>query len=198
MVRLQQHRRQHGWTCPQPSPSVCSRCPHSCLAMMRMKMRHTHTCHSHCCINCRTQPLLLNQLLNASVSSSKPQLIFHFPMERFFTRRAGPPVTAWQERRAEEDFFALVRHNAATKLEMERWPPALKKRRVGKPSLDEQYTRALCDWMATLVGTPRNPVSSKSTTGLVAQIGNHTIKSGSTLQSLTLLRALERRRCTQW
>ena len=26
-----------------------------------------------------------------------------------------------------------------------------KKRRVGKPSSDEQYTRALCDWVATLV-----------------------------------------------
>ena len=30
-----------------------------------------------------------------------------------------------------------------------------------------------------------DPVSSKSKTGLVAQIGNHTVKSGSTLQSLT-------------
>ena len=37
-------RRQHGWTCPQPSPSLCSRS--SCLVMMKMKMRHTHTCHS--------------------------------------------------------------------------------------------------------------------------------------------------------
>ena len=126
VVRLQKHRRQHGWTCPQPSPSLCSRSwwlergPYSCLAMMRMKVKHIHTCHSHCCINCRTQPLLLNQLLNASVFSSKPQLFFHFPMERFFTRRAGPPVTAWQERHAEEDFLALVRHNAATKLKMER------------------------------------------------------------------------------
>ena len=32
-----------------------------------------------------------------------------------------------------------------------------------------------------------DPVSKKSTTGLVAQIGNHTVKSGSTLQSLTAL-----------
>ena len=30
-----------------------------------------------------------------------------------------------------------------------------------------------------------DPVSRKNTTGLVAQIGNHTVKSGSTLQSLT-------------
>ena len=32
-----------------------------------------------------------------------------------------------------------------------------------------------------------DPVSWKSTTGLVGQIGNHTVKSGSTLQSLTAL-----------
>ena len=32
-----------------------------------------------------------------------------------------------------------------------------------------------------------DPVSRKSTTGLVAQIGNHAVKSGSTLQSLTAL-----------
>ena len=33
-----------------------------------------------------------------------------------------------------------------------------------------------------------DPVSRKTTTGLVAQIGNHTVKSGSTLQTLTALR----------
>ena len=32
-----------------------------------------------------------------------------------------------------------------------------------------------------------DPVSRKNTTGSVAQIGNHTVKSGSTLQSLTAL-----------
>ena len=32
-----------------------------------------------------------------------------------------------------------------------------------------------------------DPVSRKSATGLVAQIGNHSVKSGSTLQSLTAL-----------
>ena len=32
-----------------------------------------------------------------------------------------------------------------------------------------------------------DPVSRKTTTGLVAQIGNHNVKSGSTLQSLTAL-----------
>ena len=32
-----------------------------------------------------------------------------------------------------------------------------------------------------------DPVSRKSTTGLVAQIGNHAVKSGSTLQSLTCI-----------
>ena len=96
---------------------------------------------------------LLYQLLNASVFSSTPQLFVHFPMERFFTRRAGPPGTAGagaQRHVEEEDFLALVRHNAAAQLEMERWPPALKKRRVGKPTMDEQYTQALCNWVATL------------------------------------------------
>ena len=46
-----------------------------------------------------------------------------------------------------------MRHNAATKLEME-WPPVAKKRRVGKPSLDEQYSRALCDFVTTLEEPP--------------------------------------------
>ena len=32
-----------------------------------------------------------------------------------------------------------------------------------------------------------DPVSRKRKTGLVAKIGNHTVKSGSTLQSLTAL-----------
>ena len=62
--------------------------------MMKMKVKHIHVCHSHCCINCRTQPLLLNQLLSV-------------------------PATAWQERHAEEDFLALVRHNAAAQVETE-------------------------------------------------------------------------------
>ena len=70
-------------------------------------------------------------------------------------------MTAWQERHAEEDFLALVRHNAATKLEMEQWPPAAKKRRVGKPSSDEQYTRALCDRVAALVEPPETLPQAK-------------------------------------
>ena len=114
-----------------------------------------HTCHSHCCINCRTQPLLLNQLLNASVFSSTPQL---------FTLSHGTVLhssaTNWPER-AEEDFLALERHNAATKLEMEQWPPVLRKRRVGKKSLDEQYTQALCDWVATLEAPPEDLPQAK-------------------------------------
>ena len=76
-------RRQHGWTCPQPPPPLrlCGRSwwlergPYSCLAMMKMKVKHIHVCHSHCCINCRRQPLLLN----ASVIRSKPQLFITFP-----------------------------------------------------------------------------------------------------------------------
>ena len=45
-------------------------------------------------------------------------------------------------------------------------------------------TRSQSSWPAELAG---DPVSRKSTTGLVAQIGNYTVKSGSTLQSLTAL-----------
>ena len=54
VVRLQKHRRQHWWTCPQPSSSLSSRSwwlergPYSCLAMMKMKVKRIHTCHSHC------------------------------------------------------------------------------------------------------------------------------------------------------
>ena len=48
---------------------------------------------------------------NASfLFSSTPQLL-SLPMERFFTRRAGPPTTAWPRRHAEEEFLGLVRHN---------------------------------------------------------------------------------------
>ena len=40
-----------------------------------------------------------------------------------------------------------------------------------------------------------DPLWRKSTTGLVAQIGNHTVKSGSTLQSLTALSVGEAEFC---
>ena len=87
--------------------------------------------------------------------SSNPQF-FALPMDGFFTRRAGPPTTAWPQRHdEEEDFLALVQHNAAAQLEMERWPPALKKRGVEKPTMDEQYTQALCNWVATLEALPQ-------------------------------------------
>ena len=107
---------------------------------------------------------LLYQLFATSVFSSTPQLFVHFPMERFFTRRAGPPGTAGagaQRHAEDEDFLALVRHNAAAQLEMERWPPALKKRRVGKPTMDEQYTQALCNWVATLEAPPEDLPQAK-------------------------------------
>ena len=49
-----------------------------------------------------------------------------------------------------------MRHKAATKLEMEQWPLVLKKRRVEKPSLDDQYSRALCGWIASLEAPPED------------------------------------------
>ena len=45
-------------------------------------------------------------------------------------------------------------------------------------------TRSQSSWTADFAG---DPVSRKRTTGLVAQIGNYTAKSGSTLQRLTAL-----------
>ena len=51
--------------------------------------------------------------------------------------------------------------NAAAQLEMERWPPALKKRRVVKPTMDEQYTHALCNWVATLEAPPEDLPQAK-------------------------------------
>ena len=45
-------------------------------------------------------------------------------------------------------------------------------------------TRSQSSWTANLLATQSR---GKSTTGLVAQVGNHTVKSGSTLQSLTAL-----------
>ena len=45
-------------------------------------------------------------------------------------------------------------------------------------------TRSHSPWSSDFAG---DPVTRKNTTGLVAQIGNHTVKAGSNLQSLTEL-----------
>ena len=44
---------------------------------------------------------------------------------------------------------------------MEQRPPVLKKRRVGKPSLDDQCTQVLCDWVATLEALPEDLPQAK-------------------------------------
>ena len=44
---------------------------------MKMKVKRIHTCHSHCRVNCRKQPLLLNQLLNASVFLPRTAIVFN-------------------------------------------------------------------------------------------------------------------------
>ena len=87
-------------------------------ARVRALEHHEHFCGSHnpCPV---ALPQVFSQLTTAIVSR---------PMERFFTRRAGPPTSAWPQRHAEEDFLAVMRHNAATKLEMEQWP----QRRAGR------------------------------------------------------------------
>ena len=61
---------------------------------------------------------------------------------------------------------------------------------VGKPKSALRYRRQKhVDKITVFVYSDfaGDPVSRKSTTGLVAEIGNHTVKSGSTLQSLTAL-----------
>ena len=61
---------------------------------------------------------------------------------------------------------------------------------VGRPKAALRFRRQKhADKVTVFVGGnfAGDPVSKKSTTGLVAQIGNHTPKSGSTLQSLTAL-----------
>ena len=61
---------------------------------------------------------------------------------------------------------------------------------VGKPQAALRFRREKhVDKITVFVDSEfvGDPVSRKSTTGLVAQIGNHTVKSGSTLQSLTAL-----------
>ena len=61
---------------------------------------------------------------------------------------------------------------------------------VGKPKAALRFRRQKhVDKITVFVDSvfAGDPVSKKSTTGLVAHIGNHTVKSGSTLQSLTTL-----------
>ena len=61
---------------------------------------------------------------------------------------------------------------------------------VGKPKAALRFRRQkIVDKITVFVDSDfaGDPVSMKSTTRLVAQIGNHTVKSGSTLQSLTAL-----------
>ena len=61
---------------------------------------------------------------------------------------------------------------------------------VGKPEAALRYRRQKhVDKITVFVDSDfvGDPVSRNSTTGLLAQIGNHTVKSGPTLQSLTAL-----------
>ena len=61
---------------------------------------------------------------------------------------------------------------------------------VGKPKAALRFRRQKhVDKITVFVDSDfaGDPFSRKNTTGLVAQIGDHTVKSGSTLQSLTAL-----------
>ena len=65
---------------PTPSPSMwLDEGPYSCLAMMNLKVKHIHVYHGHFCINVQHNDCLLNQMLNACVFRSKPQLFITFP-----------------------------------------------------------------------------------------------------------------------
>ena len=91
--------------------------------MMKMKMRHTHTCHSQARVraNRDKRATWMETSLRSSVLSFESCCCHQ----------------------------VFRRHNAAVQLETDRWP-ALKKRRIGKPTSDEQYTQALCEWVAAL------------------------------------------------
>ena len=63
-------------------------------------------------------------------------------------------------------------------------------RGIGKPKAALRYRRQKhVDKITVFVDSDfaGDPVSRKNTTGLVAQIGNQSVKSGSTLQSLAAL-----------
>ena len=173
VVRLQKHERQQGWTCPQPSPSLHTRS--WCWKEVRTRVWHIHTCHSHCISEARVRAKgdkrarWMETPHRSSVLSCERcychQVFFssnpHFCTSHATVLHSGPPTTVLPQRHAEEDFLALVRHNAATKLEMERWPPVLKKRGVRKPTVDEHYTQALCNWVATLEAPPADLPQAK-------------------------------------
>ena len=44
--------------------------------------------------------IVVESIVECKCFQIETSIVYHFPMERFFTRRAGPPVTAWQERHA--------------------------------------------------------------------------------------------------
>ena len=91
VVRLQKLRRQHGWTCPQPSLSLCvddrGAGKRSVLVLVMMKMKHTHTCHSKARVRANgderatwMETHLPSSVLSHQVFlSSNPQFFLHFP-----------------------------------------------------------------------------------------------------------------------
>ena len=90
VVRLQKHRRQHGWTCPQPSPflSVDARGAgkRSVLVFREDDEAHTHTCHSKARVRANgderatwMETTSVFSALPPSVSQLKPSIFLHFP-----------------------------------------------------------------------------------------------------------------------
>ena len=112
---------------------VLERSPYSYLVMMKMK--HTHTYHSQARVRANGDKratwmeihfgLQCSRLKVATATkcfSAQTLNFLHFRWNGFFTRRAGPPTTAWPQRHdEEEDFLALVRHNESTRQELIEW-----------------------------------------------------------------------------
>ena len=89
--------------------------------------------------------------LPPSVFQLETAIVCHFPMERFFTRRADPPTTAWPQRHdEEEDFLASC---GTMRQPSWRWSGG----RVEKPTVDEHYTQALCRHGMSLFGERSAP-----------------------------------------
>ena len=115
---------------------VLERGPYSCLVMMKKKMKHTHTCYSQARV--RTNERFESCYCHQVFLSSNPKLL-HFPWNGF-------SLVVRVHRR--QLGLALVRHNAAAQLDGA--VATSPEEETPGEAMDEQYTQALCDWVATL------------------------------------------------
>ena len=102
---------------------------------MKKKMKHTHTCYSQARV--RTNGLKVATATQVFLSSN-PKLL-HFPWNGF-------SLVVRVHRR--QLGLALVRHNAAAQLDGA--VATSPEEEAPGEAMDEQYTQALCNWVATL------------------------------------------------